>query len=133
MALFQWAPLYIHFKTKYCCADETIPLAEDKELQGFLPLAEPFRSLNFKSDTVQTERPSEKHIRAKRLVDFGVWLTSYKVNNSNLIISKNDLNGVPVFEPGCIQPDPTDQLLELMKSVNVTEVTEPKKQKGRYF
>ncbi|KAI4460147.1 smg-7 suppressor with morphological effect on genitalia protein 7 [Holotrichia oblita] len=118
-----------HLKEFKCQAYETIPLAEDKELQGFLPLAEPFKSLNFKSDAIQTESPSEKHIRAKRLIDFGIWLTSYKVNNSNLIISKNDLNGVLVFEPGCIQPDPTDQLLELMKSVNVTEIIEPKKQK----
>ncbi|GJQ82549.1 hypothetical protein Trydic_g13004 [Trypoxylus dichotomus] len=118
-----------HLTEFKCESYKTIPLAEDKELQGFLPLSESFKSLNFKLD-MQTDTPSEKHIRAKRLVDFGVWLTSYKVNNTNLIISNTDSNGTITFEPGCIQPDPTDQLLEMMKSVNVTEVIEPKKPKA---
>lgn len=67
--------------------DETVPLSEDRELEGFLPLAQSFKLLNFKYESSQTESPSEeKQIRAQRLVNFGTWLTSYKVNGSNLII-----------------------------------------------
>lgn len=34
-----------------------------------------------------------------------------------------------VFEPGCIQPDPTDKLLEEMKSIELSDKTN--KLKGR--
>ena len=45
-----------------------------------------------------------------------------KISVSILIFSKVcEEDAVVNYEPGCIQPDPTDQLLELMKSVNMSE------------
>lgn len=45
----------------------------------------------------------------------------------------NEIDGVLVFEPGCIQPDPTDKLLEEMKSFKVSEPFDVSKLKGLPF
>lgn len=64
--------------------DEFVALKEDRELQGFLPLKESFKELDFKSEAV--DESVQKHVRAKRLINFGHWLTNIDVNNSRLII-----------------------------------------------
>lgn len=45
---------------------------------------------------------------------------------------RSEGNGELIFEPGCIQPDPTNDLLEEMKSFSVTENSETTKQKSEY-
>lgn len=45
---------------------------------------------------------------------------------------RSDNNGEIVFEPGCIQPDPTNELLEEMKSFSVTDSSDAAKQKSEY-
>nr|XP_022900035.1 protein SMG7-like [Onthophagus taurus] len=107
------------FKYEMC---KEVALCEDKELQGFLPLTEAFKGLNFK---LEASEGDQKLIRVQRLINFGVVLTKIESNQRLIICVKNG-----DFKPGCIQPDPTDQLLELMKSVNVLEVQEVKKVKG---
>lgn len=62
-----------------------MPLSEDKELQGFLPLADKIKSFDFKSHFDDVDE-KEKYIRALRLINFGKWLTTYSVNNVNLIV-----------------------------------------------
>lgn len=94
------------------------PLLADKELQGFTPFKEAFSHLKFKESLEDID--AEKHLQALRLIDLGKWLCTFDVNGSKLIIS-NEIDGVLVFEPGCIQPDPTDKLLEEMKSFKVSE------------
>ncbi|CAH0559351.1 unnamed protein product [Brassicogethes aeneus] len=102
------------------------PLSEDKNLQGFLPFAENYKDLNFKEDI---EEPKiERLVRLKRIVEFSKWLTELDINGSKLI-TKNEVKGELVFEPGCTQPDPTKDLLEEMKSFTI-EVTESNKKSG---
>lgn len=59
-----------------CLLVEKSPLPEDREMQGFMPLAKHFSHLDFKSDEIEDVKV-EKLIRAKRLVNFGMWLTEY--------------------------------------------------------
>lgn len=46
------------------------------------------------------------------------------------IFCRNERNGEIMFEPGFIQPDPTNELLEEMKSFNVSDNSEITKTKG---
>lgn len=107
--------------------DLKLPLWEDKELQGFLPLQESFKELDFTIDHSDEVAEIEKQVRAKRLINFGFWLAESNVYNTKYIIRNNENL---IFEPGCIQPDPTDKLLEEMKSIGIAE--QNKKVKGVY-
>ncbi|XP_023015332.2 nonsense-mediated mRNA decay factor SMG7 [Leptinotarsa decemlineata] len=94
------------------------PLPEDKALQGFLPLANNFKDFNFSEDIDDIKL--ERLIRMNRLVSLSEWLTEIDVNGNKLIL-KNETNGEVSFEPVCIQPDPTNALLEEMKSFSLKE------------
>ncbi|KAG5894975.1 hypothetical protein JTB14_009706 [Gonioctena quinquepunctata] len=97
------------------------PLPEDKALQGFVPLSKNFKDFDFKEDI--DDAKIEKLVRMKRLISMSSRLTEIDVNGNKLIL-KNEVNGEIVFEPVCIQPDPTNDLLEEMKSFSVVEHSE---------
>lgn len=98
-----------------------VPLSEDKMLEGFLPLSKNFKEFDFKDeiDDVKIERL----VRMRRIIKISLWLTDLDVNGNKLIL-KNEINGDTIFEPVCIQPDPTNDLLEEMKSFSVADNTE---------
>ncbi|KAK4881318.1 hypothetical protein RN001_004637 [Aquatica leii] len=120
-----------HIKTFDYTNFTKTPLSEDRELQGFLPLVEAFKTLDFKLDELEENSETEKFIRAKRLIDFGIWLANFDFNNTKLIVAKiNNEDQSTVFESGCVQPDPTTKLLEEMKSFNIVETMKTEKIKG---
>lgn len=104
-----------------------LPLSEDKKLQGFLPLTRNFKEFDFKDDCDDIK--IERLVRMKRIINISVWLTEIDISGNKLIM-KSESNGELIFEPGCIQPDPTNDLLEEMKSFSVTENSETTKQKS---
>ncbi|XP_057325875.1 nonsense-mediated mRNA decay factor SMG7-like [Microplitis mediator] len=61
-----------------------IPLPEDWELQGFLPLERSFEKLKF-SDDEYLDGDDLKKLRAVRILELGRLLTQYRVNGLNLI------------------------------------------------
>ncbi|CAD6227633.1 GSCOCG00001313001-RA-CDS [Cotesia congregata] len=60
-----------------------IPLPEDWELQGFLPLEQSFEKLKFTDEFVGGD--DLKKLRAVRIIELGRLLTEYQVSGSNLI------------------------------------------------
>lgn len=44
---------------------------------------------------------------------------------------RNELDGEITFESGSVQPDPTNDLLEEMKSFNITDTSEASMKKGK--
>ncbi|CAG9865335.1 unnamed protein product [Phyllotreta striolata] len=98
-----------------------VPLPEDKFLEGFSPLCKNFKDFDFKSDI--DDKNIERLVRMKRIVKLSLWLTDLDVNGNKLIL-RNEVNGDVVFEPVCIQPDPTNDLLEEMKSFSVSDGVE---------
>lgn len=62
-------------------------MPEDTEIQGFLPLAMLLKGLDFKAKEVE-DKSVLLRIRAKRLVDFGIWLCEVDVNTKKLVIMK---------------------------------------------
>lgn len=97
---------------------DKVPLSYDKELRGFVPLSDSLDVYDYASEPLPDE--FEIHLRAKRLLAFGQWITTYDVNGSKLMICSEE-GKLLHFEPACIQPDPTIQLLEEMKSFKVEE------------
>jgi hypothetical protein len=104
------------------------PLLEDRILQGFRPLLKNFKELNFKEEDIDDQK-SENLIRIKRLIDFGVFISDLNVNNAKLI-TRTEEDGKINFEPGCIQPDPTNDLLEEMKSFHISDISATSNKKG---
>lgn len=64
--------------------DKTIALNEDRELQGFLPLKETFKELDFNAEA--PDESIQKYERARRLIIFGLWLTDIDLNQTRLIM-----------------------------------------------
>ncbi|XP_056644839.1 nonsense-mediated mRNA decay factor SMG7-like [Diorhabda sublineata] len=95
-----------------------VPLPEDKMLEGFLPLCKNFKDFDFKED--MDDAKMERCVRMKRIIKMSLWLTDLDLNGNKLIL-KNEVDGETVFEPVCIQPDPTNDLLEEMKSFGVAD------------
>ncbi|CAH1962751.1 unnamed protein product [Acanthoscelides obtectus] len=94
----------------------TYPLPEDKSLEGFVPLAKAFEELNF-SEVIK-DLKIEKLLRLNRITNIAKWLTEVDVNGNKLIVRTQNNKEVS-FEPGLVQPDPTDTLLEEMKSLHI--------------
>lgn len=53
----------------------SIPLPEDRELHGFLPLSKAMQELRFNCEDTKVDTPELIRLRASRLVHFGVWLS----------------------------------------------------------
>lgn len=53
----------------------SVPLPEDRELQGFLPLNKAMQDLRFNSEETKVDTMEINRLRASRLVNFGVWLS----------------------------------------------------------
>ncbi|XP_050293597.1 nonsense-mediated mRNA decay factor SMG7-like isoform X2 [Anthonomus grandis grandis] len=93
-------------------------LHEDRYLQGFLPLHQNIKGFNFKHEIQDTE--VESKVRMRRIVDFAKWLADYDLKGPKLI-TKTENKGEIVFEPVLSQPDPTNNLLEEMKSLSIND------------
>nr|CAH7728276.1 unnamed protein product [Callosobruchus chinensis] len=98
--------------TKYT----SCPLPEDKSLEGFLPLAKAFEEFSF-SEVIK-DLKVEKLLRLSRITNIAQWLTEVDVNGNKLIVRTQNNKEIS-FEPGLVQPDPTDTLLEEMKSLHI--------------
>lgn len=98
-------------------------LQEDRDLQGFLPLQQNLKDFSFKDEIEDSE--VESKVRMRRIIDFGIWLCGYDFDGTKLI-TKTESKGLINFEPVLSQPDPTNDLLEEMKSFTIKESKENK-------
>lgn len=109
-----------------------VPLTEDIEIQGFIPLSCIFKKYNFKSKNLLSDSSDTgRKLRAARIIKIGHWLASLEENEQKLIILKTIDDGTVHFEPCCIQPDPTNEILEEIKSFTIDNVEDPKGKEKR--
>lgn len=114
--------MHKHFFYNIKILDANTSLPEDKEIQGFIPITKHLENVGFKNEI--DDKSVINRIRAKRLIIFGLWVCQTDVNGKKLVImTENDTQYT--FEPVCIQPDPTESLLEEMRSVNLVETNQP--------
>lgn len=62
-----------------------VPLPEDRDLQGFLPLEKSFESLKFTSTDLEDNIEASNKLRAVRILRLGHCLAQYKINGTALI------------------------------------------------
>ncbi|XP_034234923.1 protein SMG7 [Thrips palmi] len=67
----------------------SIPLPEDRELHGFLPLTKAMQELTFHCEDSKIDTPEINRFRASRLVQFGVWLSKQE---ENAVISSREMH-----------------------------------------
>ncbi|XP_046591118.1 protein SMG7 isoform X1 [Neodiprion lecontei] len=78
-----------------------VPLPEDRDLQGFLPLEKAFEALRFTNTDFDGDIVSLNKLRAIRILDLGHQLTEQQVNGTALIsIVKGDLDVQEKFTAG---------------------------------
>lgn len=68
----------------------SIPLPEDRELHGFLPLTKAMQELTFQCEDSNVDTPEVNRFRASRIVHFGVWLSKQE---ENAVISCREVHG----------------------------------------
>lgn len=103
----------------------TIPLPEDRDLQGFLPLEKNFENLKF-SQPDSVDAAILNKIRAVRILNLGHYLTQCQVNGLsliNIVIKDNDLKKFTCITEGVSH--------ELMKELE--ELTEKKDETEHYL
>ncbi|XP_066595298.1 uncharacterized protein [Prorops nasuta] len=72
-----------------------VPLPEDRDLQGFLPLEKVFENLRFTNTDLEGDIPSLNKLRAARILNLGRCLAQYQINGSMLIsITSEEMKGV---------------------------------------
>lgn len=109
-----------------------VPLSEDVEIQGFIPLSCIFKKYNFKSKYLLIDsNETGRKLRASRIIKIGHWLASLEDNEHKLINLKTNDDGSLNFEPCCIQPDPTNEILEEIKSFTIDNAEENKGKEKR--
>ncbi|GLH09050.1 Uncharacterized protein GBIM_14191 [Gryllus bimaculatus] len=100
----------------------SVPLPEDRDLQGFLPLEKVFNGLRFNNQDWNLDAAFMNKLRAFRLVEFGKWLT--KQDSYQLIISRLN-NNSSIFEAvGGLQVPPSDLIREL-EELSLTKLPSP--------
>ncbi|KAG8241507.1 Protein smg7, partial [Homalodisca vitripennis] len=96
-----------------------VPLPEDSDLQGFIPLEKAFMDLNF---SLQEGSVTSNKLRGARLLQLGNWLAQ---NTPNLITSKMN-NEVVVFEAICgTQVLPSSELIRELEELSLNKVSSP--------
>lgn len=105
-----------------------LPLKEDRNLKGFLPLSKYLKQFDF--DRTEEDPNIFRLVRIKRILNFGLWLTDFEVNGTKLITKTESDDDTIKFEPGCIQPDPTNKLLEEIKSFSIESGAKTEKKGG---
>lgn len=62
-----------------------VPLPEDRDLQGFLPLEKSFECLKFTSTDLEDDTEASNKLRAVRILRLGHYFTQYRINGSALL------------------------------------------------
>ncbi|OAD57029.1 Protein SMG7 [Eufriesea mexicana] len=75
-----------------------VPLPEDRDLQGFLPLEKSFECLKFTSTDLEDNIEASNKLRAVRILRLGHFLAQYRINGTALIaITLGDEKGDNLF------------------------------------
>ncbi|CAH0388220.1 unnamed protein product [Bemisia tabaci] len=112
-------PSLNNFKEK---SYNSVPLPEDKDLQGFVPLEEAFSGLTFNHRVTQHDKSILNKLRALRLVSFGKWLA----NAPDLsLLSAKDEGEIIVFEASSTQVQPSAEFLQELKELQLNKLVTP--------
>lgn len=73
--------------------DAKVPLPEDRDLQGFLPLEKSFESLRFTNTDLEDDPVMLNKLRAMRILHLGRRIAQHQVNGGAPLISLGQVGG----------------------------------------
>lgn len=103
-----------------------LPLPEDRDLQGFIPLEKSFGDLRFSCQDWKLDPVSLNKLRASRVLEFGSWLS--KQENHRLVIRRSSPGAeesVTVFEAVGGQQVPPCDLIRELEELSLTKLPSP--------
>ncbi|XP_076232066.1 uncharacterized protein LOC143177786 [Calliopsis andreniformis] len=113
---------------QYCVVDFAcdqyvkVPLPEDRDLQGFLPLEKSFENLKFTSTDLEDDTEASNKLRAVRILQLGHCLTQYKINGAALIaITLGDQNGDNRFSSLNQGNGPSNELMKELEELSLNK------------
>lgn len=64
-----------------------MPVPEDREFLGFIPFMQFLKDVDFTSDEIE-DKNLILQIRARRLIDFGLWVCGIDLDNKKHVITR---------------------------------------------
>ncbi|KAI4473501.1 hypothetical protein M0802_016085 [Mischocyttarus mexicanus] len=99
-----------------------VPLPEDRDLQGFLPLEKNFENLKFTNTDIVDDIGTLNKLRAVRLIQLGHFLTQYQINGSPLIaIVTSDQAEANRFIPLSEGAGPSNELMKELEELSLSK------------
>lgn len=106
--------------------DVKVPLPEDRDLQGFLPLEKVFEPLRFTSTDLEGDVVSLNKLRAARILDLGQQLSEQRVNGTALIsIAEGDHDGRDKFTAGSEGAGLSKELWKELEELSLNKEKQP--------
>ncbi|KAF7390262.1 hypothetical protein HZH68_012119 [Vespula germanica] len=99
-----------------------VPLPEDRDLQGFLPLEKNFENLKFTNTDFEDDIATLNKLRAVRLIQLGHYLTQYQINGSPLIaiVTHEQIEEIR-FIPLSEGPGPSNELMKELEELSLNK------------
>lgn len=103
-----------------------LPLPEDRDLQGFIPLEKSFSDLRFSCHDWKLDPVSLNKLRAARVLEFGMWLLK---QDSHRLVTRRSSPGAEessvVFEAVGGQQAPPCDLIRELEELSLTKLPSP--------
>ncbi|XP_076627467.1 uncharacterized protein LOC143344840 isoform X1 [Colletes latitarsis] len=99
-----------------------VPLPEDRDLQGFLPLEKSFEYLKFTSTDLEDDIEAYNKLRAVRILRLGHCLAQYRINGSALIaITLGEEKGDNKFSSMSEGSGPSNELMKELEELSLNK------------
>lgn len=106
--------------------DAKVPLPEDRDLQGFLPLEKSFESLRFTNTDLEGDVTMLNKLRAMRIINFGQRITQHQVNGAALIsFGIGNENGEPTFISATEGTGLSNELMKELEELSLNKEKQP--------
>ncbi|XP_012253866.2 nonsense-mediated mRNA decay factor SMG7-like [Athalia rosae] len=103
-----------------------VPLPEDRDLQGFLPLQKAFEPLRFTNTDLEGDVISLNKLRAIRILDLGRQLSEQQVNGTTLIsIIEDEQEGRNKFTTGSEGTGLSKELFKELEELSLNKEKQP--------
>ncbi|XP_054008743.1 uncharacterized protein LOC128892391 isoform X1 [Hylaeus anthracinus] len=99
-----------------------VPLPEDRDLQGFLPLEKSFECLKFTSTDLEGDTEAYNKLRAVRILRLGHCLAQYRINGSPLIaVTLGEEKGDNRFSSMNEGSGPSNELMKELEELSLNK------------
>lgn len=103
-----------------------VPLPEDRDLQGFLPLEKSFESLKFTSTDLECDLETTNKLRAVRIVQLGHSLAQCRINGAALIAVKlGEKSGDNTFSSVSEAGGLSNELIKELEELSLNKERQP--------